>query len=347
MSRGSIIKRGKTYTIIFYRAGKQKWIGGFPTRTEARRRLDVELGLDISGEDTSLELFVADWLQSARLRIKPSTYERYKIALDKHIVPILGDLMLTRITAARLESFIDEKIKEGCAPASINKLIMVLKIIFKRARRYKIIADNPAEYLRQLTVPKKVKDFLKPSELALLLEIAKKDFPAWYPFFMVAVFTGARIGELMALRWSDINWSTNEIRFASSIYRGQPTTTKTNSIGFVEVPSEALAALKKQPKIINPLDLIFLTSACKPHDRSNIAKRIFPKILRAAGLRAVTFHSLRDSYNVIMLSTGANIKVVQEQLRHKNINMTLHTYGHSLQEDKRRAVGEAARMVLG
>ncbi len=346
MARGSIIKRGKRFYIVYRRHGKQIWRVGGDTKREAEARLRVELAKNTTLDNVGFADFADEWLESAKLRVKPSSFERYQGIVDNHLKPTLGNRRLDKITFRQLETLIDSKLKAGLKPATTNKIIVVVKIIFKRAKMYKIILDNPAEYLKQLSVEPTEKDFLRPDDLAIFLDHVKRNKPGWYAFFMIASFTGARISELLALRWSDINWKTNEIRFGSSLFRGQVLSNKTKTIGLVEIPSAVLVALKAHNRIINPLDLIFCHANSKPYDRSGVSKHVFKKLLRQAGLRDVTFHSLRHSYNSMLISSGANIRVVQDQLRHKTFKMTIDTYGHSLKSDKTRAVEEVANLLL-
>jgi len=352
MTTGSVqfkkLKSGIRWYVVLRQDGKQVFVkgSGSQNRREAQARLSRMLGRDIINENINFSDFAQEYLESAQLRVKPSTFERYQSIVDLHLSPILGPLKLSRITLPTLECLIDDKIRAGLAPATVNKIIVVAKIIFKRARRYKQIIDDPAEYLKRLTVEKKDKDFLRPEDIGILLDHIQINVPKWYPFLMVAVFTGARISELLALKWSDINWKTDEIRFGASLFRGKVLSNKTNTIALVEVPTEVTAALKTQEHIITPDDLIFVHRDGKPYDRTGVYKWVFKKALRGAGLREVTFHSLRHSFNSIMLSTGANLKVVQDQVRHKTLDMTLNTYGHALKADKARAVREVADRIL-
>jgi len=343
---GSIIKRGKRFYIVFRRHGKQIWRVGGDTRREAEARLRVELEKDAAPANARFAGFAREWLESARLRIKPSSFERYQGIVDNHLIPALGGGRLDKITFRQLEALVDSKLSAGLKPATLNKIIVVIKIIFKRAALYKLISDNPAAHLKQLSVEPVDKDFLLPEDLAIFLDHVDREEPGWFAFFAVAAFTGARISELLALRWSDLNWKTNEIRFGSSLFRGQILSNKTKTIGLVQVPDEVLVALKAHTRTINPLDLIFVHRNGRPYDRTGVSKHVFKKLLRRAGLRDVTFHSLRHSYNTMLISSGANIRVIQDQLRHKTFKMTIDTYGHSLNEDKTRAVEKVAGLLL-
>ena len=148
------------------------------------------------------------------------------------------------------------------------------------------------------------------------------------------------------MRWDDIDWKTCEITFAHSLVKGELQPTKNDLVGSVVVPAAVLKELKKKERILNPLNLVFTNKNGEPLDRRYVSRHHFAPILKAAGLRPVTFHSLRHSYASILLSLGVNIKVVQDFLRHRLERMTLDIYSHPLKKDRNEAAEKIGDLLI-
>lgn len=341
MARGTVVPKGKRWYCVFPHQGKQIWRVGGDTKTEAQARLRKYMQEFYPNENFPFKDFASDWLESHKIRLRPNTVDVYTIAVNRHIIPFFDGLTISEITPTNVSRFITEKAKT-LHPKTVNNNFRILKQMLNQAVIYKHISESPAQHIQALPVPRQTKEFLGPDEIKQFLKACDPDY---YPFFLTAVFTGGRISELLALRWDDINWTTNEITFRHSLVKGELHPTKNDLVGSVVVQEDILKELKKKERVINPLNLIFTDKKGQPLDRRYITRRKFEPALKKAGLRRVTFHSLRHSYASILLSLGVNIKVVQDNLRHRIERMTLDIYSHPLKKDRNEAAEKIGNLL--
>jgi integrase len=169
---------------------------------------------------------------------------------------------------------------------------------------------------------------LEPAEIDQLLKHATG---AYKVAFLTATMTGMRAGELWGLQWGDVDWNSNQIHVRRSLWGGNFQTPKTKtSIRKIDIPSSLSLELKKWKLTcpINEYDLVFPNTDAEPSNHHTVIKGHFNPALRRAGLRHVSFHSLRHSNASIRIQAGQNIKYLSTQLGHSSINITMDTYGH-------------------
>jgi integrase len=164
--------------------------------------------------------------------------------------------------------------------------------------------------------------FLTPDEVRELLDAADRDD---YALLATACMTGMRQGELLALRWDDIDWRSGTIRVHRSVYRGDFIDPKTaHSVRTIGM-SKRLAAILMDHKVAapySPWDFVFCSKDGTPLDQANLYNRMFQPTLRRAGLRRIRFHDLRHTYASMLINQGENLKYVQSQLGHASITTT-------------------------
>jgi integrase len=207
--RGSIVKRtskkGRTSYVIVYRRpdGRQRWETIGPNKKAAERALAERLAAINGGryaelKDATFAEFSEKWLVDyAEPRLKESTLESYRRHFRLHLVPALGKYPLTAISTGRIEELVNELLAQGLAPKSVNNALVPLKLMLKHATRWNYLAANPAEPVQRVPVPHQEMRALSPAEVKRLLAAADED--AWL-LFALAVFTGLRRGELLALQ---------------------------------------------------------------------------------------------------------------------------------------------------
>jgi len=358
--RGSVIKRGKTYSIKYYVGGRPRWERIGESATEAkkvlsRRLADVDQGL-VAFERAGLfsdfvERWRRDYLASAQL--KPSTLSAYASVIDRHIVPYFGSLKLDRITPATVQRFVAEKITELSArgrqfhPKSLQNCVRVLSKIFNTAVDWQMLVRTPMIRIRLPRVEKREMDFLRPDEVRLLLE-ATED-PTIRCLNLLAIFSGMRQGELLALQWGDIDWNRSTIKVRRAFSRGHLESPKTShSIREVRVGRHVLLRLREHQLLCGGRsEFIFSARTGKPLDAANVVKRGFLPALRRAGIRRIRFHDLRHTYASIMINEGANLKFVSKQLGHSSIQITLDRYSHLIPERHDASIEHFERLMLG
>lgn len=335
-----IYKIGDVYYITIYPKGGQKWVR-VGTSIKRARKLKAEMRTDIyRGEYQELKRirfdeFASKWLENKRAsrRVKSSTLESYELIVRKHLEPYFKDTKLTHIEEDRVQGYVSAKMEEGkLSPKTINNTLVVLKEMFKHAKRWGYLAKNPAEDVEKPRVEHKEMDFLTPDEIRKFLKEVNQPY---YPLFFTAVFTGMRRGELLALKWGDIDWNSSKIIVRRRIYRGRFDDPKSEASKRSIVMSPTLVSVLKKQKLASPLselDLVFCSSQGKPLDPDNLVKRQFLPALRRAKLRMIRFHDLRHTYTALLIAQGENIKFIQSQLGHASISTTLDRYGHLIPE---------------
>ena len=354
MARGSIRKRGRVYYVRYYIGGqlKEKAIG---TNKHEAERILIEIMREIHrGQYTEIKRitfadFACKWLADyVQGRVRPSTFKSYSDTMRLHLVPRFDQMNLTSITARDIDEYIAYKQKDSkLAAASIEKHLIVLKMMFKRAIIWSYATGNPAEYIKRPRSEKKEMQIIAPDEIQAFLNAVNPEF---YPFFATAVFTGLRLGELRALKWSDINFATSQLHVRRSYVLGRFQEPKTRAgIRAVIMPPFLVNELRQYKLRQSPvkLDLVFPDSKGNPIDDSNLRNREFYPALRRARLHRIRFHDLRHTYTSLLIASGENLKFIQQQLGHGSIQVTLDRYGHLIPAVQHGAGERLEKMVFG
>ncbi len=346
------------YSIVYQIGVLQKWEAVGPNKKLAERRLtqvlaDLHHGQITSPKPVSFKSFAEQWLHDyAERRLKPSTLQLYRIFIRVHLNPAFGSLFLTQITPQHIECFLaDCRREKGLAPKSVNSLLLLLKVMLKCAREWRILRDNPAETIKPARVEPKEMAFLRPDEVRLLWKNADEPYRT---LFLAAVLTGMRRGELLGLQWGDIDWNSGVIHVKRTLYRIEGR----DAFGLVENPKErwgfsspksskSIRNIHMSPRLredlelhrlqcpASPYDLVFCTKRGKPLHAGNMVRREFFPALSRAGLPRIRFHDLRHTYTTLLIAQGENVKLIQAQLGHASIQTTLDRYGHLLPDTER------------
>jgi integrase len=315
-----------------------------------------------------------DWFRSKMDR-RPSHVSDLRTRLDKHLIPLFGTRRLDTIRVAEVEKLRDDLRDRGYASTTINQILRIAGGVFRLAIKHGRCATNPLDRVDRAHKPAREitaendrdadavspDNILDPSEIRRLLEAANPGFER--TLFLTAFVTGAREGEQLGLRWTDLELPKEgpgkmAIRRSLSWARLQgeeirpryfPPKTKAGR-RVIQIPEELVAALKRWklqcPKSAD--DLVFPTSDGQPLCRDRLLRTRFYPALARARLRRVTFHSLRHSSASALIAAGAAITEVQHQLGHSNPSITLGIYSHWFKSAKGGgAVERLARMALG
>ncbi|MFC1866558.1 tyrosine-type recombinase/integrase [Thermodesulfobacteriota bacterium] len=283
---------------------------------------------------------------------KESTQESYRSALDLHILPYLGDMDLDAITRKDVKEFINEKNKDDLSAGTVRNLKAYLSAILSEAVDDELIQYNPASKTGKLIKKRDNKEIspLTWKEKAKLEETLEKHYKRYYPFFLTALRTGMRLGELIALKPGDLDFNGGFFEIRRSCSRGKITTPKSGKTRRVDMSkglSEILKVylterkretLKKGWK--ESPEWLFYNENGGIIDVNNIRKRIFYKALEKAKLRCIRIHDLRHTYATLRISKGDNILDVSKQLGHHSIRITLDTYAHWMPGGKKSEVDE-------
>ncbi|MGH7536430.1 MAG: tyrosine-type recombinase/integrase, partial [Gemmatimonadales bacterium] len=224
--KGHVRKRGTTWSYVIDVGGsgprQQKWRGGFRTRKEAevalRQALTViDQGGDPFPRDVLLADYLARWLEYQALRVRANTLKREAELLRLHVVPSIGKVRLDRVRPAHVQQVMDEMLGAGLAPGTVVRARSVLGKAMRRAVAWGLIPANPVHAVSpprperpQLAVP-------TPGELLELVRVVEGT--VWEVPMLLAASTGARRGEVLAIRWSDVDFATGRVRITGSLQR--------------------------------------------------------------------------------------------------------------------------------
>ena len=268
--------------------------------------------------------------QKRSVGLKKSTLMDYESALRVHLIPFFGDQPLDEIDTARVEAFVYAKQSEGKAPKSILNYLGVLSGIFGHALKRGWCTHNPVSLLEKPRVPRDTDiRFLTLPEIEAILEatphtdLGRTDRLV----FLAAAMTGMRRGEVVALRWQDVDWNARVVRVRQNFTRGEfgkPKSRRSSrAVPLANRLADELGAHFRWTPHTSDLDLVFAHPASgQVLDPSKLRKRFLACVERA-GVRRIRFHDLRHSFATQMAAAGAPMRALQEWMGHADYRTTL------------------------
>lgn len=286
-----------------------------------------------------------EWLRAATAGIvrtrsgdayKPAALRTYRQALNKHLLPRLGRLRLSAISRNHVQDLADELVATGAAPSTVRNAILPLRAIYRRATSRDEVAVNPTLKLDLPAVRARRERVARPQEAAALIDaLSLTDRALW----ATALYAGLRRGELRALRWSDIDLTSNLITVERSWDAvAGPIEPKSRS-GRRRVP---LSNTLRRHLLSHRLQqgsregLIFTSRTGRPFDPATAAARA-RKAWQAAGLEPIGLHECRHTYASFMIAAGVNAKALSSYMGHASITITLDRYGHLMPGNENEA----------
>jgi len=283
----------------------------------------------------------AEWLrfiEEDRAR-KPSTLRDYRSALKVHLLPVFGDRPLESITDDDIEEW--RRGLSGMSNRMKNKLIIQLHGIFRRARSVYKLPTNPVALIEKhpIRASGDIQVFA-PEEVWALVRAAANETDA--AIYLTAAFTGLRMGELLALRWREVDFVGSTIRVRTNYAGGQLTTPKSGKVRSVPLAPDvasALARLGDRGAWTGDDDLVFASAVGSFMSDAALRPR-YKSALRRAGLRVLRFHDLRHTFGTRMIAK-ADIRRVQEWMGHADIQTTMKYLHYAPHPEDARLVAEA------
>jgi integrase len=359
-----ISKRRGRWVLDFYdQHGKRRWktLPEGATKWQAKEELRaiedmLSKGVYLPTAKTPLFSEVArDWLEHKKLKLRETTWEVYAGHARNHF-PDLDYLKINRITIATVEKFINDRQARGMNLGTLRKILVTLGQILSYAVRHKYLDHNPLKEAERPRGQAQLNDedcgqdikILTAAQITAFLAPVKD--PKYRTLFMLAVFSGARQGELLGLRWGDVDWESCQLFIQRTFNNGRLFTPKTQtSKRKIDLGPTIMKELKKwrlaSPK--NDLDLVFPNEAGNHINNKNMLRRNFRPALKAAGCPAVRFHDLRHTYASLLIAQGENIKYIQNQLGHASPTITLNVYAHLMKDRNPEAAQRLENAVFG
>ena len=295
------------------------------------------------------------WLQNYVLpSVKIRTYERYSLIVNLHIRDKIGTLELNDLTPLLLQQYITEllqngnrKTGKGLSANSVNAVISVLQSSLKIANFLGMTAEYTADKLKRPKLKEKPVEcftFKEQKQIEQAILNGKKD--KMYGI-LLCLYSGLRIGELIALQWSDIDLAKGILTVSKSCHDSkdglvvdEPKTT--NSRRLIPLPKQILPILKNIKK---KSDSSFVVSANRSSVSVRSYQRSFELLLKRLNISHKGFHSLRHTFATRALECGMDIKTLAEILGHKNPTVTLNRYAHSLMEHKADMMNRLGKLL--
>ena len=300
------------------------------------------------------------WLEKyAKLSIKPRSYNKYEAFITLHINPILGNTPITEITSNMLQDFILQKLENGNLktnkPLSVNTvfgIVSVLKQAFKLALTLDLIPKDPTVAIKLPQQQEKEIQALTRDEQKRIEEYCLKQTKNNYIGIIICLYTGIRLGELLALTWDDIDFEKKFLFIKKTAYKlkingknqmviDKPKTKKSNRI--IPLPDK-LINLLQLTKNKSTSDYILSTKTNNMVDIRSY-QRTFESILNKCGIKHYNFHCLRHTFATRALELGMDIKTLSEILGHTNVAITLNRYAHSLLEYKIQEMNKISSLL--
>src|SRR5688572_4662911 len=337
------------YTVETVTGAKRKTVYA-KTRKEVSEKLTVAMadaskGITAGGGPKTVGAFLTSWLEnSVRGSVRKCTYDRNESLCRVHLIPSLGRKKLKTLSAADVAGFYRSRLDSGRSAASVHKMHETLHKALNLAVRWGYITKNPADDVDAPRVHTEEVHPLTRDEARTLLKVVRGD--RLEALYVVALHTGLRQGELLALRWEDVDIEGKTLIVRRTITKdggklliGPTKTAKgRRTVKLTRDAAEALREhLTRQLEEIEglgdyyqPGGLVFATTKGTLLNPTNLRKRSFAPLLARADLPHQTFHQLRHTAATILLLKHVNPKIVSEMLGHASIAITLDTYSHVL-----------------
>ena len=331
---------------------KRKYFYGDKRKDVAKQMAEIKQKL-FNGEynepsDMKLEAWLTTWNEGRKSKLTYKTYKSYKTWIDNHLIPDIGDIKLKDLTTRKIQELLNDKLegKNKLAVISVKNIYVTLNAALKQAVKEGLINKNVAAAAEppKRQTERKLHTWTK-KEVKSFLNVAKDH--RYYLLFLIALNTGMRQGEILGLKWEDINYKTKRITVNRQLYRS-PEGLKLKRVKskagerVIPINDIMIQQLKKQKnkqekvaeminQEYNKLSLININSAGNPISPRN-TYRNFKKLVKKADVEDIRFHDLRHTFSTLFLQNKGNPKALQRILGHASISTTLDIYSHVTDE---------------
>lgn len=299
-------------------------------------------GSYIAPSKMTVQMLIAQWMTVYAIpQLALSTVRGYKVNFYKHTIPYLGHILVQRLSSVEIQNMYVKLEEKGLSPSSIRYVHKILHEVLQYAYKMRMISVNPSDLVSAPKQGKYKAEVYNAEEVAELLRCAKgteMELP-----LMLDLETGLRRGELLALKWSDINWGARTLTVERNLvcingeYKfGSP---KTKSGNRKLLLSESLIEKLRQHRVLQTEirlqlgatyqnnDLICCKTNGAPYNTGTFSHK-FSNLLKKHGLKHIRLHDIRHTNATLMLEDGIPAKIASERLGHSGIAITLDTYSH-------------------
>ena len=367
--KGQIRKRGNTYSVIVPlgkdSSGKKryKWVTCRTKREAEAKRAELihqaNTGMLASPKGT-LGQFIERWLaEYVKPNLSPRTSEGYQSIYQSHIFETIGKLQLKNLKPEHIQKYYSDRLAEGLSSTTVRHHAMMLHRVLEHALKWQLLSRNPADAVTPPITRHVEMHTLDESQIETILTEAENT--PYYCLFTLALYTGMRRSELLALRWQDIDLIMAEISVSRSmhrlltheiIFRGTKTAKSSRTVALSPNICTALRhhldnEMAQCARLKIPFSndrLVFCQWDGKPLIPHTVSQA-WRRLTRRLGIHDIHFHSLRHTHATLLLKQGVHPKIVQERLGHSSISITLDTYSH-VSPGMQRKAAEAFDTIL-
>jgi integrase len=352
--QGHVRKRGNKWcAVVFLGIGddgkrKYKWFSGYNTKKEAQVALtkilqDMNTGIYVNPSQETLGSYLQSWLEGKRSQVRAGTFRSYEWLVNKHIVPHIGKVVLSKLQPRHLQKLYTE-LQEGDDAISNRSILHAHRILHQaldQAMKWGMVQRNVAKLVDPPKPRRMEMQVWDEDQLEAFLEFSRRS--RYHIAFALLASTGMRVGEALALTWDNVDFDAKKIRVTRALsYTGKGykfEEPKTDSgRRSIDLPPSMVAALKKHKATQaeerlragtawQENGLVICTSIGTPVLQHNL-RMLFARMVKNAGLPPIRLHDLRHTHATILLKKGVHPKIVQERLGHSDITVTLNTYSH-------------------
>ena len=323
------------------------------TKAQAERHCSemvhqLNTGSYVEPSRESVADFMRTWLADyAETHVRPRTLAGYRGNVDRYIIPALGRLPVANLGPRHIQSFESDLLRRGLSPTTVLHSHRVLSQALRWGVRMGTLPRNPAEMVDPPRPRREESKALEWDDVVRVLGAANGS--PYYPVILLAVLTGLRRSELLALRWRDVNFQDKTAAVSRSVSRNAGGEMvyyppKSGRARVVDLPADAVTNLRDLREAWNGAgqtltgdDLIFRNLDGSPVVPDSVTQ-MFSRLARKLELNGARFHDLRHTHASLMLAAGIPLKVISERLGHSGIGITGDLYSHVLPGVQRDAV---------
>jgi integrase len=353
------------FVFDYYIQGKRKQVRrrGFKSKRLANDEL-IRLQKEVQDDDyieenkKTISEYMKYWLENIRkLECEATSYYNNLLYLKNHINPRIGKIKLQDMSPMKCQEFVNDMHNDGYARNTIDRVCTLLKLALDKAIEYKLIKENN---MRTVTLPKKIKKQVKVWSLQQVNHFlnAMKD-RRYYCVYAIALLTGMRQGEILGLRWKDIDFNKKLISVRQTLtHYGKEIKDGTKTISgerTISISEQLIKILNKQhqeyivfksntEEFIDMDLVIYNLKNGKTVFPGNLTKRYIDDVKRA-GLPHIRFHDMRHTHATLLIQQNINVKVISERLGHSKIGVTLDVYSHVLPSMQQEVADKLDEMI--
>jgi integrase len=329
----------------------------------AAARRDLDKGLPVlRDERQTVGAFLASWLEARRGQVEQSTWERYEEYIRLHLVPTLRKTTLAKLTPQQVQSLYAAKLAAGLSSTTVAHLHATLHTALDHALRLGLVQRNVTELVDKPRVLRKEMHIWTPEQARTF--VATTAGTRLRALYVLALSTGMRQGELLGLRWQDVDLEHAALSVTASLQRPRtglkinPRPKTRSSRRRIVLTPQMVATLRehrtaqiaerlRQGELWQDQDLVFCNAIGGAYRSTNLEHHNFKPLVRKAALPVIRFHDLRHTAATLLLVQGVKPKIVSEMLGHARVAITLDLYSHVLPSMQKDAAAAMATALWG